>query len=70
MAIQNTKTETTQNWPDLAIGLYDRLTGRGAEIAYAFDDFKLAVPSQAGGNADYATWKMDGTLRITTRDNA
>ncbi len=24
--------ESTTNWPDLAIGLYDRLTGRNAEI--------------------------------------
>ncbi|MEY3032531.1 MAG: hypothetical protein RLZZ622_1006, partial [Planctomycetota bacterium] len=26
------------SWPDLAIGLYDRLTGRQAEIAYEFED--------------------------------
>ena len=23
----------TQTWPDLAIGLYDKLTGRGAQIS-------------------------------------
>ena len=26
-------------WPDLAISLYDRLTGRGAEIAYEFEEW-------------------------------
>ena len=31
----------TRNWPDLAIGLYDKLTGRNAEITYEFDKFYL-----------------------------
>ena len=29
------------SWPDLAIGLYDRLTGRHAEIAYSY----VKIPS-------------------------
>ncbi len=62
--------EDTQTWPELAIGLYDKLTGRGAEISYEFDDFELEVPSKAGSGAEYAKWKMDGTLRIRTRDDA
>ena len=62
----NTQTET---WPELAIGLYDKLTGRGAEIEYEFgDDFEIQVPSGTGPNATHATWKMAGTLRIRTRD--
>ena len=36
----------TKTWPDLAIGLYDRLTGRGAEIVYEFQDFELLIPEQ------------------------
>lgn len=64
MAEQDTKT-----WPELAIGLYDKLTGRNAEITYAFDDFELSVPSSASDNASHAKWKMNGTIRITTRDN-
>jgi hypothetical protein len=28
----------TKTWPDLAIGLYERLTGRNAEITYEFVD--------------------------------
>ena len=58
----------TQTWPDLAIGLYDKLTGRGAEIEYEFDDFALQVPSGAGDAASHAQWKMNGTIRIRTRD--
>jgi hypothetical protein len=28
-------TADTKNWPDLAIGLYERLTGRGAEMRFS-----------------------------------
>ena len=37
--------EHTTNWPDLAIGLYDRLTGRNAEITYDFDNMHVKIPS-------------------------
>ena len=61
-------TETT-NWPDLAISLYDRLTGRNAEITYEFDDMEIHVPSRTGENPEKAQWRLNGTVRITTRDN-
>jgi hypothetical protein len=60
----------TKNWPDLAIGLYDRLTGRGAEITYEFDDFELLIPSSASADATHARWRMSGLLKIRTRDTA
>lgn len=60
----------TKTWPDLAIGLYDRLTGRSAEIAYEFENFELLVPSSASADATHAKWKMNGVLKIRTRDNA
>ncbi|MCR9217919.1 MAG: hypothetical protein ACFHWZ_12985 [Phycisphaerales bacterium] len=62
--------EQTTNWPELAIGLYDKLTGRGAEITYEFQKMSVAVPSGTGDNASHATWKLDGTLKISTRDNS
>lgn len=58
----------TTNWPELAAGLYDKLTGRNAEITYEFEDFELHVPSSASENADHAQWKMNGTLKIRTQD--
>ena len=61
-------TKETTNWPDLAIGLYERLTGRNAEITYEFDNFELEVPSKAGENADHASWRMNGVLRISTSE--
>lgn len=60
--------EETRSWPELAIGLYDKLTGRGAEITYEFDDFELFVPSKVGDDADYAHWKMNGSLKIRTKE--
>lgn len=62
--------EHTTNWPELAIGLYDKLTGRGAEITYEFEHMEVWVPSGTGENAVSAKWKLNGTLKIRTRDNA
>jgi len=59
-------TEQTTNWPDLAIGLYDRLTGRNAEIAYEFVDLKVHVPSGTGADAEHAKWVLNGTMKIRT----
>ena len=38
-------SDHTKNWPDLAHGLYDRLTGSNAEIAYEFDKMHVQIPS-------------------------
>ena len=59
-------SQNTTNWPDLAIGLYDQLTGRNAEISYKFDDFELHIPSSTSADAPHAQWKMNGTLKIST----
>jgi len=62
--------EHTKSWPDLAIGLYDRLTGRNAEITYDFDKLHVKIPSGVGPKADHAEWVLNGTLRIRTQDGA
>ena len=59
-------SEHTKNWPDLAIGLYDRLTGSNAEITYGFDDMHIKVPSGTGANAEHAEWVLNGSLKIST----
>lgn len=59
-------TEQTKNWPDLAIGLYDRLTGNNAEITYGFDDMQIQVPSGTGTNAEHAKWVLSGSITIST----
>jgi len=55
-------------WPDLAIGLYDRLTGRQAEIIYEFEDMSVSVPRGIGEDTAHAEWILDGTVSITTRE--
>lgn len=64
------KEQETNNWPELAIGLYDKLTGRDAEISYGFHDFELFVPSSTVEDAKHARWKMNGTLTISTRNGS
>lgn len=66
----HTDATHTHTWPDLAIGLYERLTGRGAEITYDFEKMTVSVPSGTGDSASYANWKLDGTIRIRTSDAA
>ncbi len=63
-------SEQTSNWPELAIQLYDKLTGRGAEITYDFENMEVFVPADAGDSAPAACWKVNGILKIRTRDNA
>ena len=60
--------EHTTNWPDLAMGLYERLTGRNAEIAYELADMHVKVPSGTGPQAEHAEWILNGTLKIRTKD--
>lgn len=61
-------SEQTTNWPDLAMGLYDRLTGRNAEITYEFVDMHVKIPSGTGPKAEHAEWVLSGTMKIRTRD--
>jgi hypothetical protein len=63
-------SEHTHTWPELAISLYDKLTGRNAEITYAFENMEVWVPSGTGSDATHAHWKLNGNLTITARDNA
>ncbi|MEM6363893.1 MAG: hypothetical protein AAF539_08545 [Planctomycetota bacterium] len=59
----------THTWPELAIGLYDALTGRNAEITYEFQDMNVHIPSSTGGDAvEHAHWKLNGIIKIRTKD--
>ncbi|MDG1873655.1 MAG: hypothetical protein P8J27_07075 [Mariniblastus sp.] len=62
--------EHTKNWPDLAIGLYDRLTGNNAEITYGFENMHIQVPSGTGAQAEHAEWVLNGSLKISTSDTS
>ncbi len=64
------RAQDTQNWPDMFVGLYERLTGNNAEISYNFDDLEIDIPSSTTPNSPQAHWKFNGTMRITTRDTS
>ena len=55
-------------WPELAIALYDKLTGRGVEITYEFDHLDVYVPSKVEADPQSAKWSLNGSLKIRTRD--
>ena len=55
-------------WPDLAIGLYERLTGRNAAINYQLQDFEIEVPKDTKPDSPRAKWRFNGTIRITTAE--
>ena len=58
------------SWTDLAKEMWSYLTGQGAAINYSFVDMSVEVPRDTGPEAPRATWKLDGTLRITTEEHA
>lgn len=60
------KNETT-SWPDLAIGLYDKLTGRNAVITYEFDNMNIHVPGGVGSK-EKAEWTLNGKVIISTSE--
>jgi hypothetical protein len=60
--------DATTTWPDLAEGLYERLTGRGTTISYRFDDLVVEVPGATGADAPRAAWRLHGTLHIRTSE--
>ena len=62
-------TDEVVDWTDLGRRMWTFLTGREAAINYTFTDISVEVPRDTGSNAPRATWKIDGTLTITTTDN-
>ena len=62
------KTTEPTNWPDLAMSLWDGLTGRKAEITYHFENFDVSIPHTVGEGQGKATWSLNGVLKIHTTD--
>ncbi|MCZ2839692.1 MULTISPECIES: hypothetical protein [Modestobacter] len=64
------KSHETTSFADLGKEMWAYLTGKGAAINYEFVDMTVEVPRETGPAAPRATWKLNGTLRITTAENA
>lgn len=63
------KTSEVVDWSDLGQRMWSFLTGREAAINYTFTDMTVEIPRDTGSKAPRATWRIDGTLTVTTRDN-
>ncbi|MHA7225556.1 hypothetical protein [Glutamicibacter soli] len=57
------------DWSDLGQQLWSYLTGRGAAVNYTLVDMMVEVPRDIGPDAPRATWRFNGTLRVTTSDD-
>ncbi|WP_295656579.1 hypothetical protein [uncultured Nocardioides sp.] len=57
------------DWTDLGQRMWSFLTGREAAIHYSFEDMAVEVPRDTGPRAPRATWKLNGTLTITTSEH-
>jgi hypothetical protein len=58
------------NFADLGKEMWSYLTGKGAAINYQFVDMTVEVPRETGADAPRASWRLNGTLRITTSEGA
>lgn len=70
MSNSQTREDEVLDWTDLGREMWSFLTGRRAEINYRFVDMSVEVPRDTGPDAPRAVWKVDGTLQVTTRDQA
>ena len=68
-AVDDTSTEVV-DWTDLGRKMWSFLTGRQAAINYRFVDLTVEVPRDTGEHAPRATWKLNGTIQITTEDSS
>ena len=64
------RTDEVVDWTDLGREMWSFLTGREAAINYRFVDMAVEVPRDTGPDAPRATWKLNGTLQVTTKDNS
>lgn len=68
MSDDNTSSGGTTSFSDLGRDLWSYLTGQEATIDYTFKDMSVEVPRTTGADSPRATWKLNGTLRVTTSD--
>ena len=64
----STDAGRTTDITEIGQELWSYLTGKGATIEYSFEDMSVEVPRSTGPDAQRATWKLNGTLRIRTTD--
>ena len=66
--MSDTNAANTTSFSDLGRDMWAYLTGQEATINYTFVDMRVEVPRSTGPDSARATWKLNGTLQITTSD--
>ena len=64
------ETHNIKDWTDLGKEMWSYLTGKSAVINYSFVDMTVEVPRDVGPDAPRATWKLNGTLRVSTSEGS
>ncbi len=67
---RNVKAHESTSFADLGKEMWAYLTGKGAAINYEFVDMTVEVPRETGPSSPRATWKLNGSLKITTAEGA
>lgn len=70
MTTATATSEQVTTFTDLGKEMWSYLTGKGAAINYEFVNMEIEVPRDTSANAPRAAWRLNGTLRITTAENA
>lgn len=66
---QDARQDEVVDWTDLGQRMWSFLTGREAVIHYRFEDMAVEVPRDTGSDSPRATWKLNGTLSVTTSEH-
>ena len=70
MSTNEKASQQNSQWANLLTDLFDRLTGKGAEISYNFQGLEIDIPRAAGPQGQElgsAKWVVNGRLTITAR---
>ena len=60
-------SKSSNQWADLLSELFDRLTGKEAEVTYTFDNLEINVPEASGPDGKAlgrAKWTINGKILI------
>jgi hypothetical protein len=69
-AMNEKSSQQAAQWANLLTDLFDRLTGKGAEVTYNFQNLEIDIPRAAGPQGTElgsAKWVINGRLAITAQ---
>lgn len=70
MSSNEKASQQNTQWTNLLTDLFDRLTGKGAEVSYNFERLEIDIPKAAGPQGQElgsAKWVVNGRVTITAR---